>query len=143
MDGGRVGAVVLHGRTHGPHAARRNGKRRPTARRRGNPQLHTRSSGQPEPGLRPVDHARPLRYGSSSHVQQNGLLSHPQDLDAPMRLAAERKIIVYGWIGTQRRYGGRKCLFSTTRSQPCSSSGQRAGGSHFTKTRTSCDSPYS
>jgi hypothetical protein len=32
------------------------------------------------------------RYGSSSHVQQNGLLSHPQDLDAPLRLAAKRKI---------------------------------------------------
>jgi hypothetical protein len=26
------------------------------------------------------------RFGSSSHVQQNGLLSHPQDLDAPLRL---------------------------------------------------------
>jgi hypothetical protein len=32
------------------------------------------------------------RFGSSSHVQQNGLLSHPQDLDAPLRLAAQRKI---------------------------------------------------
>jgi hypothetical protein len=31
-----------------------------TARRRGNPQLHARSSGQPEPDLRPVHHARPL-----------------------------------------------------------------------------------
>jgi hypothetical protein len=37
------------------------GKRRPTARRRGNPQLHARSSGQPELGLRPVHHTRPLR----------------------------------------------------------------------------------
>jgi hypothetical protein len=35
------------------------------------------------------------RYGSSSHVQQNGLLSHPQDLDAPLRLAALRKIDGY------------------------------------------------
>jgi hypothetical protein len=35
------------------------------------------------------------RYGSSSHVQQNGLLSHPQDLDAPLRLAAQRKINSY------------------------------------------------
>jgi hypothetical protein len=27
------------------------------------------------------------RFGSSTHVQQNGtLLSHPQDLDAPLRL---------------------------------------------------------
>ena len=31
------------------------------------------------------------RIGSSCHVQQNGLLSHPQDLDAPLRLAAQRK----------------------------------------------------
>jgi hypothetical protein len=36
------------------------------------------------------------RFGSSSHVQQNGLLSsHPQDLDAPLRLAAHRKINSY------------------------------------------------
>ena len=35
------------------------------------------------------------RIGSSGHVQQNGLLSHPQDLDAPLRLAAQRKINGY------------------------------------------------
>ena len=35
------------------------------------------------------------RFGSSSHVQQNGLLSHPQDLDAPLRRAAKRKINSY------------------------------------------------
>jgi hypothetical protein len=35
------------------------------------------------------------RFGSSSHVQQNGLLSHPQDLDAPLRVAAQRKINSY------------------------------------------------
>jgi len=35
------------------------------------------------------------RFGSSSRVQQNGLLSHPQDLDAPLRLAAQRKINGY------------------------------------------------
>ena len=34
-------------------------------------------------------------FGSSSHVQQNGLLSHPKDLDAPLRLAAQRKINCY------------------------------------------------
>jgi hypothetical protein len=34
------------------------------------------------------------RFGSS-HVQQNGLLSHPQDLDAPLRLVAQRKINSY------------------------------------------------
>ncbi len=35
------------------------------------------------------------RFGRSSHVQQNGLLSHPQDLDAPLRLSAQRKIKGY------------------------------------------------
>jgi len=35
------------------------------------------------------------RFGSSSHVQQNGTLSHPQDLDDPMRVAAQRKINAY------------------------------------------------
>ena len=35
------------------------------------------------------------RIGSSCHVQQNGLLSHTQDLDAPLRLAAQRKIDSY------------------------------------------------
>jgi len=38
---------------------------------------------------------RQLHFGSSSHVHQNGLLSHPQDLDAPLRLAAQRKINCY------------------------------------------------
>ncbi len=33
--------------------------------------------------------------GSSSHVQQNGLLSHPQDSDASLRLAAQHKINGY------------------------------------------------
>ena len=35
------------------------------------------------------------RFGSSTHVQQNGAISHPQDLDAPLRLAAQRKINSY------------------------------------------------
>ena len=35
------------------------------------------------------------RIGSSCHVQQKGLLSHPQELDAPLRLAAQRKINSY------------------------------------------------
>ena len=34
------------------------------------------------------------RFGSSSHVQQN-CLSHPQDLDAPLHIAAQRKIAAY------------------------------------------------
>jgi hypothetical protein len=35
------------------------------------------------------------RIGSSCHVQQNGSLSHKQDLDAPLRMAAQRKINSY------------------------------------------------
>ncbi len=35
------------------------------------------------------------QFGSSSHVHQNGLLSHPHDLDVPLRLAAHRKINRY------------------------------------------------
>ncbi len=35
------------------------------------------------------------RFGSSSHVQQNGTLSNPQDLDGPLRVAAQRKINAY------------------------------------------------
>ena len=35
------------------------------------------------------------RFGSSSHVQQNGLLTHPLDLDAPLHVAAQRKIAAY------------------------------------------------
>ena len=35
------------------------------------------------------------RFGSNSHVQQNGLLTHQQDLDGPLRVAAQRKINAY------------------------------------------------
>ena len=35
------------------------------------------------------------RIGGSCHVQQNGLLTHPQDLNASLRLAAQRKINSY------------------------------------------------
>jgi hypothetical protein len=43
------------------------------------------------------------RFGSSSHVQQNGCLSHPQDLDEPLRIAAQR-----WWLSTLQgvRWGG-------------------------------------
>jgi hypothetical protein len=47
-------------------------------------------------------------FGSSSHVQQNGLLSHPQDLDAPLRLAAQRKVNGY----RQQYSDNQKILFS-------------------------------
>jgi hypothetical protein len=35
------------------------------------------------------------RFGSSSYVQQNGSLLHPQDLDGSMRIAAQRKTNAY------------------------------------------------
>jgi hypothetical protein len=35
------------------------------------------------------------RFGSSSHVQQNGSLSHTQDLDGPMRVPAQSKTNAY------------------------------------------------
>ena len=35
------------------------------------------------------------RFGSSSHPQQNGSLTHPQDIDAPLHLAAQGKINSY------------------------------------------------
>jgi len=31
------------------------------------------------------------RFGPSSHVQQNGCLSHPEDINAPLRIAAQRR----------------------------------------------------
>ena len=45
------------------------------------------------------------RYGSSSHVQQNGLLSHPQDLDGlSARLAMCGDTALHG-------FGSRLILF--------------------------------
>ena len=43
------------------------------------------------------------RFGSSSHVQQNGCLSHPQDLDAPLHIAAQRKIAAYQQQGADNQ----------------------------------------
>ena len=35
------------------------------------------------------------RYGSSSHHLENGRFTHPQDIDAPLHIAAQRKINSY------------------------------------------------
>ena len=35
------------------------------------------------------------RYGSSAQPHQNSLLTHPQDLDAPLHVAARKKINAY------------------------------------------------
>ena len=65
------------------------------------------------------------RFGSSSHVQQNGSLSHPQDLDGPMRVAAQRKTNAYrqtyadnqnisflpAIMSTSNRMHGEFCVF--------------------------------
>jgi hypothetical protein len=53
-----VGSLGPHGRTHGP--TQHGVTARPTARRRGDPQLPPRRSGLPEPGLRPVHDPRPF-----------------------------------------------------------------------------------
>ena len=53
LDGICPWPSISHGWTHGSHTARGHGQRRPTARRRGDPQLPTRPIGQPEPGPRP------------------------------------------------------------------------------------------
>ena len=42
-----------------------------------------------------VTHESNEGFGSCGHPQQNGLLTLPQDLDAPLRLAAQRKINNY------------------------------------------------
>jgi hypothetical protein len=85
--------------THGPHPSRSHGKRGPTAVARANGAVTWRSATiygtrQPEPGLRPQHHLSIThdRYGSSSHPLHNGRLIHPQDIDAPLHIAAQRKI---------------------------------------------------
>jgi hypothetical protein len=80
---GSAWASLPLGWTQGPQPAWTKGKRRPTARRRGDLELPARPSWQPELGLRPHHHITHERFGSSSHVQQNGHLTHPQDMDAP------------------------------------------------------------
>ena len=84
--------------THGRHPTRRYRHREPTARRRGDQELPPGPGWQPEPGLRPQHHATSFqneRFGSSSHPQQNGRLTRPQDIDAPLHIAAQRKINGY------------------------------------------------
>ena len=56
------------------------------------------------------------RFGSSSHVQQNGSLSHPQDIDAPLHIAAQRKINSYRQQLAENQY--ISLLFSPPLSAP-------------------------
>jgi len=52
-------------------------------------------------GIRPgarawsLTSASPMTGLGQADVQQNGCLSHPQDRDAPLRIAAQRKIAAY------------------------------------------------
>ena len=81
MDGGRSRAVVPHGRTHARN--RSGGKRRP---RLGDVEIRSYLRDQAESRSLVFDLSIAHdRFGSSSHVQQIGQLTHPQDLDGPMR----------------------------------------------------------
>ena len=91
LDGVRTRAVVPHGRTHGTDPTWRDGQRRPTARRCGDSELSPQSQAGSRSLIFDLSIAHD-RFGSSSHVQQNGCLSHPQDLDAQLRIAAQRNI---------------------------------------------------
>ena len=53
------------------------------------------SGREQEPGLRPSHRPRQVWQQQPAAKQQNGCLSHPQDLDAPLRIAAQRKINGY------------------------------------------------
>jgi len=93
LDGARLGAVV---RTAGHIVRTQHGVTASAGQRRGDVEI--RSFLQDGAGRRSLVFDLSMthgRFGSSSHVQQNGLLSHPQDLDAPLRLAAQRKINSY------------------------------------------------
>ncbi len=93
MDGRSARAAVPHGRTHGPHA-----------------HCVTASAGQKLDDMELCSYLQDTagswslvfdlsmthdRFGSSSHVQQKGMLCHNKDIDAPLCLAAQRKINNY------------------------------------------------
>ena len=93
-DGVRVGALF---RTAGHTVRTQHGVTASAGQRRGDVEIRRY--------LRDQDGSRSLvfdlsiahdRFGSNSHVQQNSLLTHPQDLDGPLRVAAQRKINAYG-----------------------------------------------
>jgi hypothetical protein len=94
LDGKRARAFVPYGRTLGQNTARCHGQRRPTAWRCGGEELYLRDQAGSRSLVFDLSIAHD-RFGSCSHVQQNGSLSHPQDLDCPMRVAAQRKTNAY------------------------------------------------
>ena len=101
LDGECARAVVPHGRTRRAHTARSDGKRRPTARRRGDSELSSGSGREPELGLCPQHCPRQVcvkqpRAAKRFAATCSKTLTHPQDLDGPLRVAAQRKINAYG-----------------------------------------------
>ena len=91
-----VGVLGPLFRTAGHAVRTQHGVTASTGQRRGDEEL--RSYLQDAAGCRSLVFDLSMthdRFGSSSHVQQKGLLSHPQDLDAHLRLAAQRKINGY------------------------------------------------
>ena len=92
MDGKRARAVVTAG-----HLVRtQHGVTASAGQRRGD--VEVRSYLRDQAGSRSLVFDLSIahdRFGLSSHVQQNGSLSHLQDLDGPMRVAAQRKTNAY------------------------------------------------
>ena len=84
-------------RTAGHTARTQHGVTASTGQRRGNVEI--RSYLRDQAGSRSLVFDLSIvhdSFGSSSHVLQNGNLTHPQDLDGPLRVAAQRKINAYG-----------------------------------------------
>ena len=91
-----VGVIATSFRTAGHKVRTQHGVTASAGQRRGDVDL--RSYPQDAAGRRSLVFDLSMthdRFWSRSHVQQKGLLSHPQDLDAPLRLAAQRKINTY------------------------------------------------
>ena len=63
--------------------------RRSAGQRRGDVQIYLRDQAGSRSFVFDLSIAHD-RFGSSSHPQQNGSLTHPQDIDAPLRVAAQR-----------------------------------------------------
>jgi hypothetical protein len=91
-----VGALVPLFRTAGHVVRTQHGVTASAGQHRGDVEI--RSFLQDVAGLRSLVFDLSMthdRFGSSSHVQQNCLRSHPQDLNAPLSLAAQPKINSY------------------------------------------------
>ena len=85
-------------RTAGHTVRTQHGEKASAGQRRGDVEIKNYLQPESQAGRRSLVFDLSIahdRFGSSSHVQQNGCLSHPQDLDAPLRIAAQRKIAAY------------------------------------------------